>query len=793
MTGTLPEVWSTMQELRRFFASSQVICNGPNEAANPNCLSGTLPPPWSNMASLTNFTITSSSIGGTLPDSWGALTNNMEFFSVENSRITGDLPASWSDWTAVEVIDLSENNITGPVPSSWLDALEGRFRRIDLSGNFDLCSDGVSPPELSAALCREDSPECLDLAATDLSNGVACQAPLYVIVAVIVVFVVVLVGAMCLLQILHRKRKKRPLAPILSTSRLSQVNRRYQKYLQTKTQGEASSLRQGAGNEFRAEDALNPDLWDTQFLDRFDQPGKSALPGASQGNRSGSQHEGARDVGSYWPAEETDIIIGKQPSKTPEEIAAEAEERRRKEKEQRRLEALATTHNAAMASFNAVMSGVDDYYGREALELSAGELRGDRQRPATWGGAFPSLEAPATNSTKPSLARLQSIRPLPALWQLDSLNDVQDVVDLNIDFKTEVQPFIEKRIGGGAFGDVYKGTFRGKPTAIKLFSRYYQGDQEEIYNSFVSEVKLMSKFQNCDRIVRILGASLQQPYVCILLEFVCGPSLASRIYDETLPPLTYQQILELGHDIATALAYLHPTVVHRDLKPDNILLDESGRAKLIDFGISRGKDPFKSYIMTQTGGTPIYMAPEQFNSPKFDEKADVYALGCILYEMFARSPPWKGYSHFCQIIVAVAFNNERPPIPEGCPENLKRLINKCWRQDPASRPSCAEIVRLLEIMLSDNRESQKSLYAVSSVSSERPRVPSSTHSERALRVDKDAAGVRVATSSPGPLPLSEGTGWGTSMSGEGAREDTPLGLTPPKVEDAPQDIEKGRS
>ena len=80
---------------------------------------------------------------------------------------------------------------------------------------------------------------------------------------------------------------------------------------------------------------------------------------------------------------------------------------------------------------------------------------------------------------------------------------------------------------------------------------------------------------------------------------------------------------QIGHDIAEALAYLHPTVIHRDLKPQNVLIDKIGCAKIADFGISKFKDPHKSYLsVTQTGGTPNYMAPELFNGTRVDERSE---------------------------------------------------------------------------------------------------------------------------------------------------------------------------
>lgn len=161
--------------------------------------------------------------------------------------------------------------------------------------------------------------------------------------------------------------------------------------------------------------------------------------------------------------------------------------------------------------------------------------------------------------------------------------------------------------------------------------------------------------------------------------------------------------MQLAHDAAAGLAYLHPSVVHRDLKPQNILLDDEGRAKLADFGISRVKDPTKSYLsqVTNDNGTPMYMAPEQFNGSRVDEKVDVYALGIILNECYTRRQPWKDSQHFFQIILKVAINGERPWLDPDCPEPLRRLITKCWHQDPHMRPSCAEVMRLTAFMIQE--------------------------------------------------------------------------------------------
>ncbi|KIZ04665.1 Serine/threonine-protein kinase sid2 [Monoraphidium neglectum] len=202
---------------------------------------------------------------------------------------------------------------------------------------------------------------------------------------------------------------------------------------------------------------------------------------------------------------------------------------------------------------------------------------------------------------------------------------------------------------------------------------------------------------------------------------------------------SHPQILKIAADIATGLAYLHPSVVHRDLKPQNVLLDGQGCAKIADFGISRQametrprppciavncvgegnvgvtlpvlperapiclfKDPHRSYLsVTHAGGTPNYMAPELFNGSRVDEAADVYSLGCILYECLARRQPFahlaggpegnKSYNVLFKIIVAVAIAGERPALPDDAPPRMADLIRRCWREVGRRAGTCLNV------------------------------------------------------------------------------------------------------
>ena len=131
----------------------------------------------------------------------------------------------------------------------------------------------------------------------------------------------------------------------------------------------------------------------------------------------------------------------------------------------------------------------------------------------------------------------------------------------------------------------------------------------------------------------------------------------------------------------------------------NILLDSDATAMLIDFGVSRERDPKHSYFNTKAGGTPAYMAPEMFTGDKFSEKVDVYALACILCECLSRQPPWSDNTNFGIIVYTVSVMDERPSIPDSCPQRLRRLISRCWDKDPRSRPSCYEITQKLNALV----------------------------------------------------------------------------------------------
>eukprot|EP00873_Tetraselmis_striata_P001225 jgi/Tetstr1/421489/TSEL_012437.t1 len=276
-------------------------------------------------------------------------------------------------------------------------------------------------------------------------------------------------------------------------------------------------------------------------------------------------------------------------------------------------------------------------------------------------------------------------------------------IDMDVDFDADIRPHLQHGsfIGRGGFGEVYKIQWKGAEVAVKVFPPGFCGPSDDQYASYLKELEMMQQIQQAPQIARILGASTRKPHMALLYEFIPGGSLADRIYKSDAP-MSYKEILKAGYDIAVGLSHLHPHVIHRDLKPANVMVGGDGMCKLIDFGLSRGKDPYVSYISTEAGGTPNYMAPEMFNGARFNERVDIYSLGMVLYECLTCSMPWADFTNMAQMVFQVSIQMNRPEIPAGTPRPLARLIRRCWADDAQKRPSALDVAQELHLMMSDN-------------------------------------------------------------------------------------------
>jgi serine/threonine protein kinase len=146
------------------------------------------------------------------------------------------------------------------------------------------------------------------------------------------------------------------------------------------------------------------------------------------------------------------------------------------------------------------------------------------------------------------------------------------------------------------------------------------------------------------------------------------------------------------------MAYLHhghPPVLHRDLKSANLLLDDAYTVKVCDFGLSRLKAQARS--MTGNCGTVQWMAPEVLANMDYDERADVFSYGIILWELLSRECPYEGMTAI-QCALAVLNRDKRPDIPKWCPPAFHALIKACVKKDPKERPDFSSIIQTLDAM-----------------------------------------------------------------------------------------------
>uniref|UniRef100_M4CPI4 non-specific serine/threonine protein kinase n=1 Tax=Brassica campestris TaxID=3711 RepID=M4CPI4_BRACM len=252
---------------------------------------------------------------------------------------------------------------------------------------------------------------------------------------------------------------------------------------------------------------------------------------------------------------------------------------------------------------------------------------------------------------------------------------------------------IGQRIGIGSYGEVYRAEWNGTEVAVKKFlDQDFSGDA---LTQFRSEIEIMLRLRH-PNVVLFMGAVTRPPNFSILTEFLPRGSLY-RLLHRPNHQLDEKRRMRMALDVAKGMNYLHtshPTVVHRDLKSPNLLVDKNWVVKVCDFGLSRMKH--HTYLSSKsTAGTPEWMAPEVLRNEPANEKCDVYSFGVILWELATSRIPWKGLNPM-QVVGAVGFQNRRLEITDDIDPTVAQIIRDCWQTEPHLRPSFTQLMRSLK-------------------------------------------------------------------------------------------------
>ncbi|WP_203338343.1 serine/threonine-protein kinase [Nocardioides limicola] len=242
-------------------------------------------------------------------------------------------------------------------------------------------------------------------------------------------------------------------------------------------------------------------------------------------------------------------------------------------------------------------------------------------------------------------------------------------------------------IGRGGMADVHRATdtVLDRQVAVKLLRQDTTSHVDRA--RFTTEATTVAALTH-PHIVMLLDAGLDRDHPFLVMELVEGGSLADRLDGTGWPP---QRVAVLGQQVAEALALAHGQgIVHRDVKPANVLITPDGTAKLADFGIARLVA--SSGVHTLPGhsvGTPTYLAPEQLTGAEISARADVYSLGLVLLEMLTGRKSFDGTA----AEVAFARLGSAPTVPTDLPAGWAGLLTRMTASEPERRPDAAESAR----------------------------------------------------------------------------------------------------
>jgi eukaryotic-like serine/threonine-protein kinase len=267
----------------------------------------------------------------------------------------------------------------------------------------------------------------------------------------------------------------------------------------------------------------------------------------------------------------------------------------------------------------------------------------------------------------------------------------------------QIGPYsVRSRLGSGGMGDVFRAhdTKLRRDVAIKMLPPVFGHDRERLAR-FEREARVLATL-NHPHIGAIYGLEHAHGVPALVLELVEGETLAERIARRgtaTGAGVPIQEALSFARQIADALEAAHEKgIIHRDLKPGNIKITPDGTVKVLDFGLAKAaEDDTPSDVGTRTGlvmGTAAYMSPEQAEGQKVDKRTDIWAFGCVLYEMLTGRRSFAGATGAETVAAVLHKEPDWAALPSGTPAAVQVVLERCLQKDPKERVRDVGDVRL---------------------------------------------------------------------------------------------------
>ncbi|HVM55837.1 MAG TPA: protein kinase [Gaiellaceae bacterium] len=295
---------------------------------------------------------------------------------------------------------------------------------------------------------------------------------------------------------------------------------------------------------------------------------------------------------------------------------------------------------------------------------------------------------------------------------------------------------LEELVGSGGMSSVYRAYDRQleRRVALKILHERLGADDEHV-SRFRHEARAVAQLSH-PNVVTVIDRGSDGGRQFIVFEYVDGENLR-QLLDRT-GRLPARRALEIGICVADGLAYAHERgVVHRDVKPQNVLLGRDGEVKVTDFGIARSLDAESGLTLTGTVlGTSNYLSPEQASGKHVTKSADVYSLGVLLFELLSGEVPFPGGN---QVVVALKHVNEEAPPLRNVPPRVAAAVARALEKEPGRRfPSMADFAEELRACLAglDAPEAERTVVA--------PAAPAAAQATRVLPRERPRRSSRVA-------------------------------------------------